>query len=53
MDIIFFLLMFAVIMVALSPHHHRTYSLPHAPLGSDANTDRDLERTMHDSPSAR
>jgi hypothetical protein len=53
MDIIFFILMFAAIIVALSPHHRRTFSLPHAPFGSDAETDRDIERILHDAPPAR
>jgi hypothetical protein len=50
MDIIFFILMIAAIIAALSPHHRRTYSLPHAPFGSDVETDRDLPRILHDAP---
>jgi hypothetical protein len=49
MDIIFFILMIAAIMLALGPHHRRTFSLPHAPFGSDAD-DRDLPRIIHDAP---
>ena len=53
MDIIFFILMFAVIIAALSPHPRRTFSLPHAPFGSDSEQDRDLPRIRHDAPPAR
>ena len=50
MDIIFFILMIAAIIAGLSPHHRRTFSLPHAPFGSDVDLDRDLARVLHDSP---
>ena len=53
MDIIFFILMIAAIIAALSPHHRRTYSLPHAPFGSDVEADRDLPRVLHDTPSTK
>ena len=53
MDIIFFIAMIAVIVAALSPHHRRTFSLPHAPFGSDVEHDRDLERVAHDAPFPR
>ena len=53
MDIIFFILMFAAIIAVLSPHHRRTFSLPHAPFGSDADLDRDIARMLHDAPPTR
>ena len=53
MDIIFFIVMIAAVIALLSPHHRRTFSLPHAPFGSDTEADRDLDRVLHDAPPAR
>src|SRR5690242_7927604 len=50
MDIIIFLAMFVVVLAALGPHHRRTFSLPRAPFGADAEVDRDLVRVLHDVP---
>ena len=52
MDLIFFIAMFAVLVAALEPHHRRTFSLPRAPFGADAEVDRDLVRVLHDTPVA-
>ena len=49
MDIIFFIAMIVVLVAALGPHHRRTFSLPRAPFGADAEVDRDLSRVLHDS----
>jgi hypothetical protein len=53
MDTIFFLIMIVGILAALGPHHRRTFSLPRAPFGADAELDRDIERVRHDVPVAR
>jgi hypothetical protein len=53
MDIIFFILMIIAIVAALEPHHRRTFSLPRAPFGADAEVDRDIERVLHDVPVIR
>lgn len=52
MDIIFFLAMITAIVAALGPHHRRTFALPRAPFGADADVDRDIERVLHDTPVA-
>jgi hypothetical protein len=52
MDLIFFLAMIALLVAALGPHHRRTFSLPRAPFGADAEVDRDLDRVLHDAPVA-
>ncbi|MBC9820019.1 hypothetical protein [Terrabacter sp. MAHUQ-38] len=52
MDIIFFIAMIVALVAALGPHHRRTFSLPRAPFGADAEIDRDLSRVLHDTPVA-
>lgn len=52
MDIIFFIAMIVALVAALGPHHRRTFSLPRAPFGADAEVDRDLARVLHDVPIA-
>ncbi|NUO35018.1 MAG: hypothetical protein HOQ27_08120 [Dermatophilaceae bacterium] len=51
-DIIFFIAMIVALVAALGPHHRRTFSLPRAPFGADAEVDRDLARVLHDVPVA-
>lgn len=53
MDIIFFIAMIVALVAALGPHHRRTFSLPRAPFGADAEVDRDLSRILHDTPVAQ
>ena len=53
MDISFFFVMIIAIVAALEPHHRRTFSLPRAPFGADAEVDRDIERVLHDVPTSR
>ena len=53
MDIIFFIAMIVALVAALGPHHRRTFSLPRAPFGADAEVDRDLSRVLHDTPVAQ
>jgi hypothetical protein len=48
MDIIFFIALIALVLAALEPHHRRTFHLPHAPFGADADRDADLARVLHD-----
>jgi hypothetical protein len=43
-----FLLLIAGIWALLERNHHRTAGLPHAPLGTDTEGDRDLWRVRHD-----
>ncbi|GAA2746981.1 hypothetical protein GCM10009868_34590 [Terrabacter aerolatus] len=52
MDIIFFMALFAALVAALGRHHRRTFSLPRAPFGADAELDRDIDRVLHDAPLA-
>ncbi|GAA5036037.1 hypothetical protein GCM10023258_38570 [Terrabacter aeriphilus] len=52
MDILFFLILVGLVVAALEPHHRRTFRLPRAPFGADAEVDRDLERVLHDAPIA-
>lgn len=48
MDLLFFLLLLALLVVALEPGHRRTFGLPRAPFGADARPDHDLDRVLHD-----
>jgi hypothetical protein len=50
MDIILLIAMVVALVVALEPHHRRTFSMPRAPFGADAEVDRDIERVLHDVP---
>ena len=43
-----FLFLLAGIWVLLERNHHRTAGLPHAPYGTDAASDSDLGRVLHD-----
>lgn len=51
MDIIVFIALFAALVAALGRHHCRTFLLPRAPFGADAELDRDIDRVLHDAPS--
>ena len=48
MDIIIAIAALVALVVALGPHHRRTLGLPRAPFGADLESDRDLERILHD-----